>query len=105
MCYSKYTIYFSYTQDITDTGTNFSNVVRYRGAPMVLRVPVSESEATFAPNVTNAYVCMTLGVPGIIADHTGEYKSSYILIAGMMLVSLLILLWSYRRVLENRSDT
>ena len=43
-------------------------------------------------------------VPGIIADHTGEYKSSYILIAGMMLVSLLILLWSYRRVLGNRSD-
>ena len=40
-------------------------------------------------------------VPGIIADHTGEYKSSYILIACMMLVSLLILLWSYRRV---RSD-
>ena len=43
-------------------------------------------------------------VPGIIADHTGEYKSSYILIAGMMLVSLLILLWSYRRVLGDRSD-
>ena len=43
-------------------------------------------------------------VPGIIADHTGEYKSSYVLIAGMMLVSLLILLWSYRRVLGSRSD-
>ena len=37
-------------------------------------------------------------VPGIIADHTGEYKSSYALIAGMMLASLLILLWSYRKV-------
>ena len=43
-------------------------------------------------------------VPGIIADHTGEYKSSYVLIAGMMLMSLLILLWSYRRVLGSRSD-
>ena len=36
-------------------------------------------------------------VPGIIADHTGEYKSSYALIACMMLTSLLILRWSYRR--------
>ena len=36
-------------------------------------------------------------VPGIIADHTGEYKSSYTLIACMMLTSLLILRWSYRR--------
>ena len=31
-------------------------------------------------------------------------SASYILIAGMMLVSLLILLWSYRRVLGDRSD-
>ena len=36
-------------------------------------------------------------VPGIIADHTGEYKSSYALIACMMLASLLILRWSYRK--------
>ena len=35
-------------------------------------------------------------VPGIIADHTGEYKSSYFLFAAMMLTSLLILLWVYR---------
>lgn len=35
-------------------------------------------------------------VPGIIADHTGEYQSSYFLFAGMMAVSLLILLWTYR---------
>ena len=34
-------------------------------------------------------------VPGIMADHTGEYKSAYGLIALMMLVSLLILLWAY----------
>ena len=36
-------------------------------------------------------------VPGIIADRTGEYKSSYALIAAMILVSLVILRWSYRR--------
>ena len=36
-------------------------------------------------------------VPGIIADHTGEYKSSYLLIAAMMLLSLTILRWSYWR--------
>ena len=35
-------------------------------------------------------------VPGIIADHTGEYKTSYFLFAGMMAVSLAILLWVYR---------
>ncbi|MBR6543606.1 MAG: LPXTG cell wall anchor domain-containing protein, partial [Anaerotignum sp.] len=35
-------------------------------------------------------------IPGIIADHTGEYKSSYFLFAGMMTVSLFILLWTYR---------
>ena len=34
-------------------------------------------------------------VPGIMADHTGEYKSSYALIAAMMLSSLLILRWAY----------
>ena len=36
-------------------------------------------------------------VPGIIADHTGEYKSAYALIAGMVLVSLVILRWAYWR--------
>ena len=36
-------------------------------------------------------------VPGIIADYTGEYKSSYVLIACMILTSLLILRWSYRK--------
>ena len=35
-------------------------------------------------------------IPGIIADHTGEYQSSYFLFAGMMAVSLFILLWTYR---------
>jgi MFS family permease len=36
-------------------------------------------------------------VPGIIADHTGEYKSSFFLFAAMMTTGLLILLWCYRR--------
>jgi len=36
-------------------------------------------------------------IPGMIADRTGEYKSSYMLFAGMMIVSLSILLWAYRR--------
>ena len=36
-------------------------------------------------------------MPGIIADHTGEYKTAYVLIAAMMVASLLILRWSYRR--------
>ena len=40
-------------------------------------------------------------VPGIIADHTGEYKSSYLLIAAMMFLSLAILRWSYRRALKK----
>jgi len=36
-------------------------------------------------------------VPGIIADRTGEYKSSFFLFAGMMTAGILILLWVYRR--------
>ena len=36
-------------------------------------------------------------VPGIIADHTGEYKSSFLLFAAMMAGGLVILLWCYRR--------
>lgn len=36
-------------------------------------------------------------VPGLIADHTHEYKSSFVLFAVMMTLSLLILLWAYRR--------
>ena len=36
-------------------------------------------------------------VPGLIADHTHEYKSSFVLFAVMMILSLLILLWAYRR--------
>ncbi len=40
-------------------------------------------------------------VPGVIADHTGEYKSAYILIACMMATSLLILRWSYRQGLKK----
>lgn len=36
-------------------------------------------------------------VPGLIADHTHEYKSSYFIFAGMMLLALLILLWAYRQ--------
>ncbi len=35
-------------------------------------------------------------VPGFIAQRTGEYKSSYILFGVMMIVSLAILLWTYR---------
>ena len=44
-------------------------------------------------------------VPGVIADHTGEYKSSYLLIAAMILTALLILRWSYWRGLSQRSET
>ena len=40
-------------------------------------------------------------VPGIIADHTGEYRSSYLLIAAMMFLSLVILRWSYRQALKK----
>ena len=36
-------------------------------------------------------------VPGIIAEHTGEYKSSYLMFAVMMLISLTLLLLAYRR--------
>lgn len=42
-------------------------------------------------------------VPGIIADHTGEYKSAYALIAGMVLVSLVILRWAYWRAQRVRA--
>ena len=35
-------------------------------------------------------------IPGFIADHTGEYKTSYFLFAVMMFASLMILLWAYR---------
>lgn len=41
-------------------------------------------------------------VPGVIADRTGEYKSSYILIACMILISLLILRWAYWKVLKRK---
>lgn len=37
------------------------------------------------------------GVPGRIADTTGEYKSSYLLMAALVLASMLILLHAYRR--------
>ena len=40
-------------------------------------------------------------VPGFIADRTGEYRSSYALIALMMLTSLVILRWSYRKGLKG----
>lgn len=36
-------------------------------------------------------------IPGMIADRTGEYRSSYITFAVMMCISLLILIHSYRR--------
>ena len=42
-------------------------------------------------------------MPGIIAEVTGEYKSSFIIIALMMLISLLILRWSYRKVLGRKN--
>ncbi len=35
-------------------------------------------------------------VPGFIAERSGEYKSSYMLFAFMMALSLFILLWTYR---------
>ena len=35
-------------------------------------------------------------IPGVIADHTGEYKSSYFLFAGMMVMSALMLHRAYR---------
>lgn len=34
---------------------------------------------------------------GLIADHTHEYKGSFVLFAVMMTLSLLILLWAYRK--------
>ena len=40
-------------------------------------------------------------VPGIIADHTGEYKSAYALIACMMMTGLVILRWSYWKGLKK----
>ncbi len=40
-------------------------------------------------------------VPGFIADHTGEYKSSYMLIACMMVLALVILRWSYWKGLKK----
>ena len=43
-------------------------------------------------------------VPGIIADHTGEYKSAYVLIAGMILISLVILRWAYWRSEAKGND-
>ncbi len=36
-------------------------------------------------------------IPGMIADRTGEYRSSYLTFAVMMCISLLILICSYRR--------
>ena len=42
-------------------------------------------------------------VPGIIADHTGEYKSSYLLIAAMMAAALVILRWAYWRGLKTKA--
>ncbi|MBQ5820208.1 MAG: MFS transporter [Clostridia bacterium] len=36
-------------------------------------------------------------VPGIIADRTGEYKTSFFLFAAMMLSALFLLLWAYRK--------
>ena len=36
-------------------------------------------------------------IPGMIADHTGEYKSSYMMFAAMMVTGLVILLWAYRK--------
>ena len=41
-------------------------------------------------------------VPGIIADHTGEYKSSYVLFAAMMIASAWLLIYVYR--LAQRGD-
>ncbi len=42
-------------------------------------------------------------VPGIIADRTGEYKSSYLLIAAMILTALAILRWSYWQGLKPKA--
>ena len=42
-------------------------------------------------------------VPGFIADRTGEYKSSYMLIAAMILTALLILRWSYWQGLKEKA--
>ena len=36
--------------------------------------------------------------PEMIADHTGEYKSSYMMFAGMVAVSTLMLLFVYRNI-------
>ena len=36
-------------------------------------------------------------MPGIIAEHTGEYKSSYYIFALMMAITFIILLRTYRK--------
>lgn len=36
-------------------------------------------------------------IPGIIAEHTGEYRSSYLLFAALMIINLILLLSAYRK--------
>lgn len=43
-------------------------------------------------------------LPGVIADHTGEYKSSYQMFAAMMLTALIILVWAYRKYYIPESE-
>ena len=43
-------------------------------------------------------------VPGLIADRTGEYKSSYLVFAGMMALSLGILLYAYHSQITNKNS-
>lgn len=64
--------------------------------------------AAYAKTLKHLQIFYNLGgilftvVPGMIADHTHEYKSSFLLFAGMMTVALAILLWAYgqRKVQE-----
>jgi len=41
-------------------------------------------------------------VPGIIADNTGSYKGAYMMFAAMMLISVSILVWVYKKQIEPR---
>ena len=67
------------------------------------------SRLTYAKTLRWLQIFYNLGgivftmVPGLIADRTGEYKSSYIIFAVMMAASLVILLLMYHRHAGNEA--
>lgn len=60
-------------------------------------------EGQYGETLRRFQMCYSLGgivftaIPGLIADRTGEYKSSYILFALMVAAGLSILLYSYKK--------